>query len=241
WVPAGRVGPVTPSIGTASVRPDLRHHWRRSGSHLVPWPSAVSRLRYQTARLAACLPAASSTNTATYGRWYSATRSCGICTETVTSAAWAGTASRLPMATVSFRRMDGIPVVGSMDEQQREQHRHQQPQADVRPGHAPLARVQLQQEQTGDGEHHAGQGEDVDEPAPGRTGVAALVQVVEVGDGAARGALVLDLAAGAVDAQPGIAPRTWRREIDPALRPLRWLAADRGVECIRQPRSDRGG
>src|SRR5690606_11298469 len=64
-VPAGRVGPVTPSTGTSSVRPDLRHHWRRSGSHLVPWPSLVSLLMYQTARLAACLPPGPSTNTAT--------------------------------------------------------------------------------------------------------------------------------------------------------------------------------
>src|SRR5690606_33766063 len=35
WVPAGRVGPVTPSTGTCRLRPLLRHHWRRSGSHLV--------------------------------------------------------------------------------------------------------------------------------------------------------------------------------------------------------------
>src|SRR5690606_26537327 len=100
----------------------------------------------------------------------------------------------------------------------------------VRPGHAALARVQLQQEQAGDGEHHAGDGEDVDEPAPGGPGVASLVQVVEVGDGAARGALELDLAAAPVDAQPGVASGAGQRQVDLPAGPLGLLPADRRVE-----------
>src|SRR5690606_5571571 len=78
--PTGRVGPVTPSTGRSRLRPDLRHHWRRSGSHLVPWPSAVSRIWYHTARLATTWWSAPSSQMATYGRWYSATLSLGIST-----------------------------------------------------------------------------------------------------------------------------------------------------------------
>ena len=33
--PTGRVAPVSPSTGTLRSRPPRRHHWRRSGSHLV--------------------------------------------------------------------------------------------------------------------------------------------------------------------------------------------------------------
>src|SRR5690606_21071161 len=65
WVPAGRVGPVTPSTGTSSVRPLLRHHWRRSGSHLVPWPSLLAVCWYHTDRLAATFWSAPSSHTAT--------------------------------------------------------------------------------------------------------------------------------------------------------------------------------
>src|SRR5690606_3606276 len=77
WVPAGRVGPVTPSTGTGRLRPLLRHHWRRSGSHLVPCPSLLEVCWYHTDRLAAAFCSASSIHTATYGRWYSATLSLG--------------------------------------------------------------------------------------------------------------------------------------------------------------------
>ena len=45
--------------------PDLRHHWRRSGSHLVPWPSAVSFIWYQTARFVATFWSAPSIQIAT--------------------------------------------------------------------------------------------------------------------------------------------------------------------------------
>src|SRR5690606_7111194 len=64
-LPTGRVGPVTPSTGRSRLRPDLRHHWRRSGSHLVPWPSAVSFIWYHTARSATALLSAPSIHTAT--------------------------------------------------------------------------------------------------------------------------------------------------------------------------------
>src|SRR5690606_40499673 len=60
-----------------------------------------------------------------------------------------------------------------------------QAQADQRPGHPPLPRMQVQQEQAGDAEHQAGDGEHVNEPAPGWPRVAALVQVVEEGHQAA--------------------------------------------------------
>lgn len=67
-------------------------------------------------------------------------------------------------------------------------------------------RAQVQQHEPGEAEHQAGTGENVDEPAPGRAGVAALYAVVEVGDPAARRDFMGGEAGLALDRQPGITP-----------------------------------
>ncbi len=77
-----------------------------------------------------------------------------------------------------------------MDKQQRQQRRQQQPQAQHRPGHGLVFGVQVQDAHAGGAEQHAGDGKNVNEPAPGCAGVAAFVQVVEVRNPAPVGALV---------------------------------------------------
>jgi hypothetical protein len=53
-----------------------------------------------------------------------------------------------------------------------------------------MHRMHLQQEQPGHGEDQCREGEYVDEQAPRRAGIAALVKVVEIGNPAAIGDLV---------------------------------------------------
>jgi hypothetical protein len=62
--PGARVAPLTPSAGKVMVRPALRHHWRMSFSHLVPW-SSLESASYQTARVAAAEASGASTQMAT--------------------------------------------------------------------------------------------------------------------------------------------------------------------------------
>ena len=63
-LPTGRVGWVTPSMGTLSSRPVRRHHWRMSLSHLAPSASAFLT-SYQTDRFAATVLSARSSQIAT--------------------------------------------------------------------------------------------------------------------------------------------------------------------------------
>ena len=98
-----------------------------------------------------------------------------------------------------------------MHEQQEQEQRHQQAQSHHRPGHAALVRMHLQQEQAGDAEDEAGDREHVDEPSPGRTGIATLVQVVEVRDPATVGGFRFDRAVAEVDGDPAIAAGTRQR------------------------------
>ncbi|KAG0766983.1 hypothetical protein G6F22_017726 [Rhizopus arrhizus] len=92
--------------------------------------------------------------------------------------------------------------------------------------------MQVQQEQAGDAEHQAGHGEQVQEPAPRRAGIAALVQVVEVGHRAARG-----IAAGARQRQVDLLGRPLGRasangDAQLGVQPLPGRARDRRVTVL---------
>src|SRR3546814_18191624 len=69
-----------------------------------------------------------------------------------------------------------------MEKERDQQQRQQNAEADQRPGRAPPPGLQLQQEQTAQTEHQTGDREHVDETAPDRAGVAALVQIIVPGD-----------------------------------------------------------
>jgi hypothetical protein len=101
--------------------------------------------------------------------------------------------------------------------------------------------MHLENEQAGDREDQCGAREDVDEPAPRGTGVAAPVEVVEVGEPAAVGALVLDLAVGQAQAQPGVAARAGEREINFVVRPLGLAARGTDVPVLLHPGLQFGG
>ena len=122
-----------------------------------------------------------------------------------------------------------------MDEKQCQQQRHDQTQADQRPGHASLAGMQMQQEQAGDAEHQRRHGEDVQEPAPGCAAVAAFVQVVEVGNPAAIGAFEFNRATGTINAEPGIRTGTRHGQVDFLFRPFRRSRANGNTELVAQP------
>src|SRR5450830_1500069 len=70
----------------------------------------------------------------------------------------------------------------SVDENDRQQQRHHQSEPHQRPGHRTITGMQLQQEHPRDAEHQARHRKDVDEPAPRRAGIAAFVQIVEIGN-----------------------------------------------------------
>jgi hypothetical protein len=55
-VPGARVAPVTPLAGKRIERPEARHHWRTSRSHLVPSLFFMS-WSYQIATVFAGAPA----------------------------------------------------------------------------------------------------------------------------------------------------------------------------------------
>ena len=95
--------------------------------------------------------------------------------------------------------------------------------------------MHLENEQAGDREDQCGAREDVDEPAPRGTGVAALVEVVEVGEPAAVGALVFDFAVGQAQAQPGVATGAGQREIDFVVGPLGFPAGGGDVPVLLHP------
>src|SRR3546814_16967882 len=86
--------------------------------------------------------------------------------------------------------------------------------SDLRPGGRPLPGVEPEQQQSGQGEEEAGDGEDVDKPLPDIAGIAALVQVVEIADPAAARRLAGDFAAMPVDRYPAIAAGARQRQID---------------------------
>src|SRR3989344_1440845 len=93
---------------------------------------------------------------------------------TVTVPAIAGVAAMLTaMAMVFF-----MGLASKVHEEQDDDQRDRCAQPDQRPGRGAMARVQLQQQQSGKGEDDAGDRENVDQPEPGGAGVAALVQIV---------------------------------------------------------------
>ena len=69
-------------------------------------------------------------------------------------------------------------------------------------------------------EQQAGAGKDIDKPVPRRSGIAALVDVIQPGDPATVGVFILHRTAGRIDAHPGIAARLGQRQIDFVGRPL---------------------
>src|SRR3546814_14895628 len=93
----------------------------------------------------------------------------------------------------------------------------------------------LQEQQAGEAEHHTGNGEQIDEPAPGFAAVTALVQVVEVGDPAALGRLVFQLAAFQAKTQPGIAARTWQGDVEFAIEPLAFATGQLPLQALFPP------
>src|SRR5690606_34935073 len=129
------------------------------------------------------------------------------------SAARTGVAAAATTAVVKAR-VSFFMTVSSVDEYEGDDDGDQQAEPQQRPGRGALTGVQPGQAEARDGEDDAGDGEDVDEPEPDRAGVAALVQVVEVGDGAARGALMRRFTRGAVDGQPAVAARLGQGDID---------------------------
>lgn len=115
-----------------------------------------------------------------------------------------------------------------MNEEQDDQERCDQAEPDERPGRPARLGVHVEEHQPGQREQHAGNGEDVDEPAPGAAGVAALVEIIRPADPAAVGQFTADRAASCVDADPGIPTGTGQGDIDFAVRPFGGLIA--GVE-----------
>ena len=81
-----------------------------------------------------------------------------------------------------------------MNKQQSQQNGKHQTEAEHRPGAGAVAGVALQQQQAAEAEHHAQHGKYVDKPGPRGAGVAALVQVIQVGDPASVGGLELQRA-----------------------------------------------
>src|SRR3546814_11402720 len=94
-----------------------------------------------------------------------------------------------------------------LDEDNRDGRGQDQPGADERPGAPALRRMKLEQHETGQREDEAGEGEDVDEPAPRGARVAALMKVVEIGTPAAVGDLARHRPDRTVDRHPGLAAR----------------------------------
>ena len=129
-----------------------------------------------------------------------------------------------------------------MNKDQDKDQRHGEAQAHQRPGDLARPRMQLQQHQSGDAEDHAADGEDVEEQTPGRPGVATLVQVVEVGDRAAAGALVDDCAVAGVEGHPAVAARAGQRDVGFRVRPLDGGGLGRlDAHFLGQPGPDRIG
>ena len=100
---------------------------------------------------------------------------------------------------------------------------------------ATIGQVLGQQHHPGDAEDDARHGKNIDEPSPGRAGVATLVQVVQVGNRAALGKLVHHFARLAVDAQPCIAAGPRQAQVDLEFRPLRGLPRHRNAQLPAQP------
>src|SRR5688572_11096905 len=94
----------------------------------------------QTARFAAIVPSDRSTQTATYGRWYSATFIFGTSMVSSSSAANSGRHARPINAAISHARMH----TPSMNQQQTEQQRHDQTDSDERPRGRALAGMNLE-------------------------------------------------------------------------------------------------
>src|SRR3546814_5809420 len=80
--------------------------------------------------------------------------------------------------------------------------------------------MKLEQEQAGDREDEASEGEDVDEQAPSAARIAALVEIVEAGNPAAAGDFARCLAGREIDCDPRVAAGARRGEIDLARRPF---------------------
>src|SRR3546814_1369937 len=74
--------------------------------------------------------------------------------------------------------------------------------------------MKLEQEQAGDREDEAGEGEDIDEQAPSAARIATLVEIVEVGNPAAAGDFARRFAGREIDRDPRVTAGARRGEID---------------------------
>src|SRR3546814_4089742 len=101
-----------------------------------------------------------------------------------------------------------------MDENDRYRGGDREADPDERPGAPALRRMKLEQEQAGDREDEASEGEDVDEQAPSAARIAALVEIVEVGNPAAAGDFARCLAGREIDCDPRVAAGARRGEIE---------------------------
>src|SRR3546814_18013133 len=95
--------------------------------------------------------------------------------------------------------------------------------------------MKLEQHENGQREDEAGEGEDVDEPAPRGARVAALMKVVEIGNPAAVGDLARHRAGRTVDRHPGIAAGARSGQINLVRRPF-GLARSLDREMILEDR-----
>src|SRR3546814_3427549 len=91
-----------------------------------------------------------------------------------------------------------------MDENDRNRGGDREADPDERPGAPALRRMKLEQEQAGDREDEAGEGEDIDEQAPSAARIATLVEIVEVGNPAAAGDFARRFAGREIDRDPRV-------------------------------------
>jgi len=115
------------------------------------------------------------------------------------------------------------------------------PSEDDGPSRRAALGVDIEQAQAGEGKDHASDREDIHVPAPRGAGVAAFVQVVEVGDPATAGDFVHDVAGLAVDSHPRVAARAGEVDIDFFGRPLKGASADIDAELLVEPVTERCG
>src|SRR5690606_14980972 len=154
----------------------------------------------------------------------------GISMLTLRSAAVAVPVSSAQAVSESFLRMARL-----MDKHDHAEQHHAEAERHGGPSGGAVLRVHLQEQQPGDAEDETGSGESVDEDAPNRAGMAAFVQVVEIRDPAAIGALVLELAGCQIDAEPSIAARTWHGDVELVLGPLELAILNTFVEPVVKP------
>ena len=101
--------------------------------------------------------------------------------------------------------------------------------------------MHLQNQQPGDTEHQAANRKYINEQTPGAAGIAALVQVVQIGNPASVGALVFHGTVLEIHPQPGIATGTRHGDIGLVLAPLHGKALGADPDLLGQPAVNIGG